>query len=344
MTGQRIVATFFWVECLGVSMDSEFLNKFISGTWTFNEAVEFAKIFGVLFGMLVSALTLVRWWYSFERNKIRLLEKYLDSKLGALVAKREQILDRIRNAPAETDDDVVFDFDDEMDKVVAYLDRSKHEKASGVLRDLLKSVENKVRVEERRLDLLQRQKASVALFLGAIAETRNLPDEGLPFVSKALHIDRKDKAALKYQGLLLLAQRQPKRAVNSFNRLRQFSSGSNNAKVRAEAHQLLGQAYLKHEPPEYDQARSNSTTACTIVGRTPDSDTDNLILARALRQLADIARDTPPAENRDGADALYRESHAAFAAVKKKEGRDGLSSLPLTVNGSGRQDPRKSAP
>ena len=269
-------------------MDWETYSHFLSGEWTFRDVVEVLKFLGVVAGILVSALTLVRWWYSFERNKVRLLERYLESKLEDVAQRREIILDRIRNAPAEAHDDVEFNFNAEIEAAVRHLDNGKHENACSVLRDMLKRVDNKIRVEERRLLLLQRQKASVALFLAAISEARNLPDEGLPFVSKALHIDRRDKEALKYQGLLLLLKGLPARAVNSFNRLRQLSPGANNVRSRAEAHQLLGLAYLKQTPPDYVNARANSATAANIIGRTPDDDRDYLILGRAFRQLGEV--------------------------------------------------------
>jgi len=145
-------------------------------------------------GGLLTLYKLVERWQTRNARRLDMLREYLDKEEKDISSRRKNVLDNIRMSEHSFLSDKKFDVGAEIDRVIDLLDRGYPQLASGKLAELEKRLETNERMLRKRADDLQKHKASVHIFLGALADRNENSTLGLEYIDKALELDQSDLA------------------------------------------------------------------------------------------------------------------------------------------------------
>jgi tetratricopeptide (TPR) repeat protein len=218
--------------------------------WTVTLVV--AAIGGSLTGLL-TLYKLIERWLTREERRLDILREYIDKEEKNITARRRGVLSSIRTASHSYLSDKKLDVGAEVDSAIDLLDRGYPELASGKLTELEKRLQTNEAILRKRADDLEKHIASVRIFLAAIADKCEKPELGLDYIDKAINYDRLDLDALQYKGLLLLNKGDLGGAELAYDKLRQTSTGQENASYRADAYLGLAGVNFKRGPNHFSE-------------------------------------------------------------------------------------------
>lgn len=230
-------------------------------------------------------------WIHREERRLAMLRYYLDKEEKNISAKRKRVLDSIRIAGQSYLTEREFDVGHEIDQTIVLLDSGNPELAAAKLTMLENRLASSEALLTKRADDLARHRASVHIFIAALADKSKNTMLGLAHIAKALDYEGTDVDALKYQSILLLANGDLDQAERSFNKLRQSSTGPQNAGYRADAYLGLATIELRREPPRRDQALSYLATALNNLNSLRPLEQDKYALGQIHKLQAEIYAD-----------------------------------------------------
>ena len=218
-----------------------------------------------------------------------MLHNYVEAREGAISSKRPDVLNNIKLSEHFQLEQRALDVGAEIDDVIELLDQDRLKQAMEALIDLEERLERKEKIVRKYADELVTHKASVHVFIAALADRRKRTDQGLEHVASALAIDNKDKDALTYQGWLLLRKKDLPGAEDSFGRLRQLSVGSENERHRCDAWEGLGFTYVCIAAlNKYPDAERALTNALGIIRKLTGNEKDAFARGRIHDALGDL--------------------------------------------------------
>jgi tetratricopeptide (TPR) repeat protein len=250
-----------------------------------------------------------------ETRRLQMLHDYIETREGAISTKRAEVLDGIKLSEHFQLEQKALDVGAEIDDVIELLDQDRLKQAMEALVDLEERLERKKKIVRKYADELVTHKASVHVFIAALADRRKRTELGLEHVASALAIDNKDKDALKYQGWLLLRQKDLPGAEESFGKLRQISVGSENDRHRCDAWEGLGFTYLASGPDKYAEAEKAFANALNTIRKLTGNDKDAFARGRIHDALGDIyASELWDSHDTTRASENYQRAIAALSA------------------------------
>lgn len=235
---------------------------------------------GGTIGATLTLYKLIERWLTRKARRLDMLREYLDKEEKDISSRRKNVLDNIRMSEHSFLSDKKFDVGAEIDRAIDLLDRGYPQLAGGKLAELEKKLETNEAMLRRRADDLKKHKASVHIFLAAVADRNKNGTLGLEYIDKALDLDQSDLDALKYKGLLLLHKGDLDGAERGFDKLRQRSNGRENASYRADAHLGLGTVKFERGNEYFDGALQSLLTALTNLNSVPASEQDHYTCAQ----------------------------------------------------------------
>lgn len=255
-----------------------------------------------------------------EARRLQMLHDYVETREGAISNKRPEVLDGIKLSEHFQLEQKALDVGAEIDGVIELLDQDRLKQAMEALIDLEERLERKEKIVRKYADELVTHKASVHVFIAALADRRKRTDQGLEHVASALAIDNRDKDALKYQGWLLLRKKDLPGAEESFGRLRQLSVGPENDRHRCDAWEGLGFTHIASGPNKYPEAERAFANALSTIRRSTGNDKDGFARGGMHDALGDIYASKAWA-GLDVARAIdnYQRAIAAFAGEGRSE-------------------------
>ena len=268
MDGQHVLFEFMWVK------------------WTI------PMISTAIVGAIGAGFTLYKLherWTTREERRLQILHTYIDKEERNITGKRPDVLSGIQEASNTSLIEKNFDVGAEIDEAIALLDAGKGHRAAGRLMELDRKLEANAAILERRAADLRKHKASVQVFLAALADADNNPTLGLNHIKNALQNDIRDLDALKYQGLLQLRIGELDLAHQSFDRLRVYNDGS--AAYRADAHLGLASVCICRGAAHYDEAIRRLNTALANIHGLPPSAQDPITRSYIYQQLGFVHND-----------------------------------------------------
>ena len=283
----------------------------------------------VIFSALVAAVPAVIALYKFydwfqhrEERRLQLLHSYLDKEEKNISAKRTQILRSIQNASQSYLTDREFDVGKEINDAVGLLDGGHPEEAAAKLMVLEKRLADNSGILKARSEHLEKHRASVHIFLAALANKAENSDAGLEYVSKAMSHNNSDLDAIKYQSALLLGKGMLEQAETSFNRLLRLSTGGINANYRADAYLGLATLAAKRGPSNFDEVLRNLNNSLSNQNGVSPLDQDMYARAQANRMKGDIHSEaTWPGCDPDMARQSYVNALDALQKIPNKRGK-----------------------
>lgn len=230
-------------------------------------------------------------WDTREERRYKMLRRYLENEERNISSKRSKILKSIRDASRSYLTDREFDVGREIDQAIVHLDSGHPELAEARLKEIEKRLQSNENLLRRRADDLEKHRASVHIFIAALASELNNSDVGLNHVQEALAYDPNDLDALKCQAQLLLSKRDFGLARQCFERLKRASSGNENASYRADAYVGLAMVEIATGVSGYDKAWQNLATAANNLKNVPPLDLDPYLRAQIHRVRGDMLAD-----------------------------------------------------
>ena len=269
----------------GVGMIWDALVTFVTSGWDAAKVITaiagLVTIFGGGWGLYWRISTA-------EARRLQMLHNYVEAREGAISSKRPDVLNNIKLSEHFQLEQRALDVGAEIDDVIELLDQDRLKQAMEALIDLEERLERKEKIVRKYADELVTHKASVHVFIAALADRRKRTDQGLEHVASALAIDNKDKDALTYQGWLLLRKKDLPGAEDSFGRLRQLSVGSENERHRCDAWEGLGFTYVASGPNKYPDAERALTNALGIIRKLTGNEKDAFARGRIHDALGDL--------------------------------------------------------
>jgi tetratricopeptide (TPR) repeat protein len=300
MDGQIVLFEFIWVKWT-IPMIATAIGGTIGAVWTLYRLYDR--------------------WSTREQRRLEMLHHYIDKEEKDITGKRPELLVGIQQATNLSLMEKNFDVGIELDEAIALLDAGKPYRAVGRLTELDRKLDVNANILERRATDLRKHRASVQVFLAALADADGNADLGLGHIKNALANDSYDPDALKYQGLLLLTKGELGQAWQSFDKLRLNSNGS--AAYRAEAHLGLGSVCIRKGITEYEEAVQRLTTALNNINSLPPSVQDPLTRSYIHQQLGFVYND----KAWSGADSALalQHYHQALVILDVLPSRRGLA-------------------
>lgn len=264
------------------------LFEFLGLQWTW-------QLIGTLIAGAVPAIAtlykLHERWTTREERRLQMLRDYLDKEERSISAKRKSILKSITATSQSYLTGREFDVGQELDHAIGHLSNGYPELAAAKLTEIEKRLEQNESLLRKRTEDLEKHRASVHVFIAALADQSKNTELGLEHIAKALQYDNTDLDAIKYQSVLLLGKGDFDRASQGFNRLKQYSNGNDNAGYRADAYLGLATAAMKGGMPDLGQALDHLKNALQNLNRLPASEQDAYTRAQVHRTRGTILAD-----------------------------------------------------
>ena len=298
-------------------MTWEALLAFLTTGW------DVAKVIGVMAGLVtIFGGGWGLYWRitTAESRRLRMLHNFAETREAAISDKRKDILDGIRLSEHFQLEQKPLDVGAEIDEVMKLLDKDRLKQATEALVDLEERLERKEKIVRRFADELLKHKASVHVFIAALADRRKRVDQGLEHVGSALAIDKQDKDALKCQGWLLLKKNDRPGAEESFKSLRRLCTAPENRQHRCDALEGLGFTYRSFGPERYTDAEAAFNEALEIIRQLAGNHKDGFTRGRIHDVLGDMYADALWSNHRiDKAIESYGRALDAFKGQGKSE-------------------------
>src|SRR5262249_26148685 len=128
-------------------------------------------------------------------RRLKMLHKYIEEREKSIGTKRIDVLESIKLSEHFQLDQKPLDVSGEIDDVIKLLDEDRLKQANEALVDLEERLERKEKLVRKYANELVAHRASINVFIAALADRRKRPDQGLEHVGAALAIDKKDKDA-----------------------------------------------------------------------------------------------------------------------------------------------------
>ena len=238
--------------------------------------------------ILVAFYKFVDRWQHREERRLEMLRLYLDKEEKDISSKRKPILRSIQNSSQSYLTDREFNVGNELDAAVGLLDAGHPEEAAAKLAVLEKRLANNCAILKARAEHLDNHRASVQVFLAALADKAGNSDIGLEHVSQALSRNNSDLDAIKYQSNLYLSRGIPEQAGDSFAKLLRLSNGTQNASYKADAYLGLATVEAKLRPSNFDEILRNLDNSLSNRNRVLPKEQDFYARAQAHRMKGDL--------------------------------------------------------
>jgi tetratricopeptide (TPR) repeat protein len=296
-------------------MTLHILIDFLTSGW------DAAKLIGAIAGMITifGGGYGLYWRISTAAGRrLKMLHSYIEAREREITAKRAAVLQSIRLSEHFQLDQEPLDVSGEIDEVIELLDEDRLKQATEALIDLEERLEKKEKLVRDYANELVTHRASVNVFIAALADRRKRSDQGLEHVGAALAIDRKDKDALKYQGWLFLRKNNLPDAEDSFLKLKQLSVGPENDQYRCDAWEGLGFTYRAFGFGRYGEAEKAFGNAIGIIKQLSGNDKDGFVRGRIHDALGDLYADASWGGHSVASTVeCYQRAIAAFTAEGK---------------------------
>lgn len=298
-------------------MSFEALIAFLTSGW------DAAKVITAIAGMITifgGAYGLYWRISTAASRRLKILHSFIEQREESIAARRADVLASIKISEHFQLDQKPLDVSTEIDDAIKLIDQDRLKQASEVLIDLEDRLEKKEGLVRKHAEELRAHRASVNIFIAALADRRKKPDQGLDHIGAALGIDKRDKDALKYQGWLFLRKKNFPDAEDSFTKLRQLSVGTENDQYRCDAWEGLGFTYYGLGADRFSEAEKAFTNALSIIKQLNGNDKDGFVRGRIHDALGDLYADKSwHGHSTTEAGNCYQKAVAAFTAEGKSD-------------------------